>query len=562
MPAFLYVRSRAARPRGAARRSRLDKLARRLAPDNIAYRRPIVAERGNEVLTLFNGGSTARRKHTSVCLGSIFGCSAPWWTVGSGAPDGSFAIVRSDGAETELVSDVAGTRTLWYAQNDEQFIVSTSQRAIVMWLESFDCNDDAFAWQLSSGTLGPGLSWDRRIRALPPASRLVFDSRAWSATLHTAPVEYRPSDVPAARQCSELKDAIAETFRGLELDTDCGALALSGGYDSRMILLMLQDRPHLQTVTWGRPGAASEPRNDANIAQQLATKMHTDHSYFELELPPHGVDTVLDRFIRLGEGRTDSISGYIDGFSVWKRLHEAGCRTLLRGDEAFGCRAALTAGEVYRNMKCNVLADFAPESVGRLTELVPPQSRPEHLERRPSESLHTWRDRLNAEFELPYVIGPLNDLKFGYVDVVQPLVSRCIVEQVRGLRDELRTDKRAFKSIVEEVPLDVPFARRVAISPPESVLAHARVLRVLQAQLRRQGEEPGTAGALARHALELLARSNGRRAALRSRFARIVERVRRRSPRAPTLSPLRVAFRTCIIGRMQTLLREDAHALR
>jgi len=193
---------------------------------------------------------------------------------------------------------------------------------------------------------------------------------------------------------------------------------------------------------------------------------------------------------------------------------------------------------------------------------VPPQRRPEHLEQRPSESLHAWRDRLNAEFELPYVIGPLNDLKLGYVDVVQPLVSRCIVEQVRGLRDELRTDKRAFKSIVEEEPLDVPFARRIAVFPPESVLGHARVLRTLQDQLRRQGEEGGTAGALARHALEGLARSSGPRARLRAGFARLAERARRRMPRAPALSPLRVAFRTCIIGRMQTLLREDAHALR
>jgi hypothetical protein len=450
---------------------------------------------------------------------------------------------------------------LWYAHAADQFVVSTSQRAIVMWLESFDLNEDVLAWQLSSGTLGPGLSWDRRIRALPPASRLELDCLEWSIELHTTEVEYRASARPPTRQRDELKGAIAETFRGLQLDTNRGVIALSGGYDSRMILLMLKERPHLRTVTWGRRGAPEERLNDANIAQQLAAKMHTDHSYFELEVPARGLGDVLERFVRLGEGRTESISGYIDGFSVWKCLHESGYDTLFRGDEAFGCRAAPTPADVYRNMKCNVLADFETESVGRLPDLVPPQERPEHLERQPSESLQAWRDRLNAEFELPYVIGPLNDLKFGYVDVVQPLVSRLIVEQVRRLDDDLRTDKRAFKAIVEEVPLDVPFAKRVAILPPESVLADAPVLRELCEQLRRQSEESGAAAAVARHALELLPGQSGHRVRLRTTMARLVERVRRRAPRSPRLSPLKVAFRSYIIGKMHALLREDAHTL-
>src|SRR5687767_14159753 len=46
MPAFLYVRSRNALQLLPARRAQLEKLARRLAPDNIAYRPPIVVERG------------------------------------------------------------------------------------------------------------------------------------------------------------------------------------------------------------------------------------------------------------------------------------------------------------------------------------------------------------------------------------------------------------------------------------------------------------------------------------------------------------------------------------
>jgi asparagine synthetase B (glutamine-hydrolysing) len=560
MAAFLYVRSRSSLPPHPARRAQLERLARRLAPDNIAYRPPLVAERDAELLAVFNGGSAARRKQTSVCLGSLFDCAARWWTVGSGSPDGSFALLRSDEVATELASDAAGTRTLWYAQTSDQFVVSTSQRAIVMWLKSYDCNRDVFAWQLSSGTLGPGLSWDRRIRALPPASRLVFDRRAWSLEQHTPRVEYRAAAGTPERQRHELEDAIAETFRHLELDTERGVLALSGGYDSRMILLKLKDRPRLQTVTWGRRGALADRETDASVAQRLATKMQTDHSYFELEMPKHGVEEVLERFVRLGEGRTDSLSGYIDGFKVWKRLHESGCDALFRGDEAFGCRSAPTPADIYRNTKCNVLGDFRLGRDGPLAELAASQHRPAHLERRRAESLQAWRDRLNAEFELPYALGPLNDLKLAYVDVVHPLVSRRIIEQVRRLPDDLRTNKAAFKSIVEEVRLDVPFAKRVAIFAPETVLRNPEVLRALGGELRRQGEGSGTVAELARQVLELLPRPRTLRAPTSVR--RLVDKARRRTSRAPRLSPLKLAFRTYIIGKMQALLQEDARALR
>ena len=557
MSGFLYVRSRNTEAPAPARRSHLETLARRLAPDNIAYRPAVVAERRGEVLALFNGA--AARRETSVCLGAVHAGAVPWWKVGSGSPDGSFALLRNDADTTELVSDAVGTRTLWYTQTPDELVAATSQRAIVMWLQSYDCNPDVFAWQLSSGTLGPGLSWDRRIRALPPASSLTFDVRGWSAKVATAPVQYRASALEPERQRTELRDAITESFRRLELDTEHSALALSGGYDSRMILLMLKDRP-LHTVTWGQRSALADRRNDARIAQLLAAKMQTDHRYFAVDVPTHGVEEVLERFVRLGEGRTESISGYLDGFSLWKSLHERGWGGLLRGDEAFGCRAAPTPAAVYRNMKCNVLADYEIDSSSPLADLASSQRRPQHLERRPRESLPAWRDRLNGEFELPYVIGPLNDLKCCYLDVIHPLVARRIVERARCMPDEQRTNKIAFKAIVEETPLDVPFAKRPAIVSPDEVLRQPQVLRVLRDELRRQSEGSGAAAAVAGYALERLPASAGRR--LPTRVSRLVERAWRRAPRAPRLSPLRVAFRTYIIGKMQDLLQADARALR
>jgi hypothetical protein len=560
MPGFLYVRSRCMEARAAMRQAHLVAVARRLAPDNIAYRPPIVTEHDSDALAVFNGASAVQRQETSICLGSIFDRVTPWWKVGSEPPDGSFGLVRSDGDTTEVLSDAVGTRTLWYAETDDELVVSTSQRAIVMWLKSYDCNVEAFAWQASSGTLGPGLSWDRRIHALPPASRLTFDRRAWSSELATEPVAYCPPSGPPELQRAELHDAITDTFHHLKLNTEHGALALSGGYDSRMILLMLKDRrPPLHTVTWGRRDALQSRGSDASIARQLAETMHTHHSYFELELPQNGVDEVLERFVRLGEGRTESLSGYLDGFALWKTLCEAGLSHLFRGDEGFGCRAAATPADVYRNMKCNVLDDFRIDAASPLAELAAVQRRPARLERQPSESLAAWRDRLNAEFELPYVIGALNDLKYHYLDIVHPLVSRRIIEQARRLPDELRTDKSAFKSIVEEFGLDVPFAKCPAIWSPDAVLRHPQVLQALSERLHEQREGSGMPAALAGYALEVLPRAGGRR--VPAGVERFVDRVRRRMPGAPRLDPLRLAFRVYIIGRMQALLTGDARTL-
>jgi hypothetical protein len=242
-------------------------------------------------------------------------------------------------------------------------------------------------------------------------------------------------------------------------------------------------------------------------------------------------------------------------------LHERGTHEIFRGDEAFGCRAAPTPAAVYRNMKCNVLGDYAPDSVRPFVDLLPEQRRPEQLEQRPAETLHAWRDRLNAQFELPYVIGPLNDLKYGYLDVIHPLVSRRIVEQVRGLPDALRTNKTAFKSIVEAAPLDVPFAKYPAIVSPDVVLRQPQVVRVLSNELRRQSEGSGTVAALAGHALELLAEPDALCGRLPTRMSRLVEQAQRRLSRAPKLSPHRIAFRTYIIGKTHALLQQDARAL-
>lgn len=562
MSQVLYVRPRMGIPSSFGR-AELDALARRLKPDNIPFKKPLCIERDGTLVAVLNPGPTVRTERESVCVGSMFDCVGAWWQVGSGAPDGTFALIRSDDERTELLTDVIGTRTLWYTWTDDLFVASTSQRAIVMCLRSYTANPAVLPWQISSGTLGPGYSWDVRIRSLPPASRLLFDRRSWRGEASSAPVEYRAVNRSAVEHREVLREAITSTFKGLELDMERWVVALSGGYDSRMMLLMLKNHSCLQTVTWGLREALADRRTDAHIARLLAAKLHTQHLYYEIDSCAEEPERVLDRFVRIGEGRTEHIGAYADGFGVWRRLHERGIDGVLRGDEAFGCRAARNQAAVYRNMHCTTLADFRPDTAGPLAEILPPQRRPEHLERRSGETIEAWRDRLNAEFEFPYVLAPLNDLKVSYVDVVHPLVSRRIVERVREMPDELRTNKVAFKSVVDSQRLGVPLATRTAVPQADVTLRESHVERCIRGELQHASGRPGVVGNLAARSLELLSRAEPTLQRRRSARRYVLTTLRRRLhlESKPALDPRLVAFRTYIISRMQTVLGEDARAL-
>jgi hypothetical protein len=136
---------------------------------------------------------------------------------------------------------------------DDLFVASTSQRAIVTALGSYRPNRDAIAWMLSAGNLGPGLSWDSRIRCLPGNSRVVLDRDSWSLKEIVERIEFAPRHAPDRTHRDEFIRALREVFGKLRIDSETWNLMLSGGLDSRCILLMLENKSGLRSVTWGWP---------------------------------------------------------------------------------------------------------------------------------------------------------------------------------------------------------------------------------------------------------------------------------------------------------------------
>ncbi len=427
------------------------------------------------VIGIVNPVASLPIKRCSVCLGTFFGAADDWWMPGADAPDGNYALFRSGEYQVELVSDAVASRTIWYAKTDELFIASTSQRAIVYLLQSYEPNTSVYTWMLSSGTLGSGLSWDRRVQGVPVDARLMLDRREWTTKLSTETVYFSAEKLSDRDHERNLRKAITDTFDHLDMELDKWILPLSGGYDSRAILQMLTDRSGLKAITWGLRSALHNKKSDACVARDLAQKYGIPHEYLETDLSDEPVNEIFKRFLVAGEGRVDHISGYMDGFSIWKHLVESGNYGVIRGDSVFGWIPVANPIDVRRAVELLLLSDY--RNLGK----VPfheqfEQHLPKIFDKRENESLEAWRDRLYQSFRIPVVMAALNDLKNSYVEIINPLLSRRIVRAVRKMPDRLRTDRMLFKKIVVAANRDIRFAEYPAIEMSSNILKDTRVI--------------------------------------------------------------------------------------
>lgn len=460
----------------------LEGLVRRLAPDNLENPR-IVDERVDPLLTLATlelapdgrGPGWAMVGHSEDQLGPL----------GAPVPEGSFAGLRWSPEHVELLADAAGSRSLWYLETPALFAASTSQRALVLLSRSFEPNPQAMAWMLSSGTLGPGQSWDRRIRLLAPGAQLLFDRRRWTSRRSEAPVVFSADPLPAVQLHKRLQEAIEQTMSRCRFENGW-VLPLSGGFDSRALLWALGRQQRLPCITWGTRAARQDPLSDAAVAEGVARRAQAPFRYLEIDPGGATADRVLERFVVAGEGRVDHVTGYLDGLLLWQRLREEGIRGIVRGDEGFGWLPAATSRKGRLSVGLAVFADYrnvsALRSAGVATRTGEP-SWPRSLAREPGESVPTWRDRLYHNFRIPTILAALHELKAPFLEIANPFLAGRILEVVRQLPDELRTEKRLFREVAKAQDQWGPYAVHGA-NPSTTVLFDRPDFRqVLEAEL-------------------------------------------------------------------------------
>jgi hypothetical protein len=537
--------------------------AHRIQPSGVDVRPPRLISRDRVVAGISSPSATNLVHGASVAVGCME--RTPRWHIpGTPAPEGTYAICRSDERRIEVLTDAVASRTLWYYVDDSIFLASTSQRWLACVLGHFVPNERALTWMLVSGSLGPADSWDARFSRLPPDSTLSLDLDRWTVHLSRADDTFVPSTASSAEQREHLRGVLRETFDALDFDYSSWVLPLSGGYDSRGILCTLRRDRSLRTITWGTRASMHNPASDAAIARRLAESLGVTHEYLHTDLISGSLGDVLDQFVANGEGRTDHISGYLDGFAIWKMLTHRGVEGVIRGDEGFGWNRVPTTEQARKSVGLLLWSDFG--NLPDLDELgFAPQELPEHLLLRKGETASQWRDRLYHGFRIPTILAALTDLKAPFVEIANPLLTHSIVRLVRRMPDRMRTEKRLFREVVDDIGPGIPYAREAAIADVKTVLRGREAVEILSDTVRSEAARALLPPALLEHIGAHIASAlpaGGRRRGFRRRvldgIPPPVRAALRRFRRQHPMDFNAMALRVCIICMTHRLLEADA----
>jgi hypothetical protein len=547
-------------------RAVLERCAARLSPDNIRSCPPLTRTSPGLGVLVTGPVPDLPTDDRAACIGVMERSAAAWASVSSPSPDGCYVLLRHDNDRLEVISDALASRTVWYAQTPDVFLVSTSQRAIVSLLGGFEPERSAVTWMATSGTLGPSAAWDRRLSRLPGDSRLTLDRRSWRLAVSTNPIEFKAADRDDEALVGELGEAILTSCADLRLDLSRWVLPLSGGMNSRGVLIaFLATGLKPRCVTWGLSTSQVDPLNDAYIAKAVAHRLGVEHSFRATDHSDEDVRLVLDRFLVAGEGRTEDFGGYTDGLALWRDLHDSGVAGVIRGDEpGWGYGSYYSEDYARRKLRLRILSDYPPghliQRLGLEGEPVPPE-----LCRREGETFAMYNDRVDDGFLVPTRFAALNDIKAAYVEIANPLLTRRVVAASRRLPDHLRTERAAFSAFVRSRGPDIPFAEHQAVADPAEYLARPDFL----AELRRELGSSAAESVLGRDALDLLVGALQRpstitiKRKLRDVARRMVPmELARKVYRTPALllGTRELAFRIYIASRMQEMLRIDGSA--
>lgn len=467
---------------------KLISICKKIEPDNIRANPPKIVRGDTSITAIMNPVSTLTIFEDSILLGNAFtSTDKPWYSCAPEEIDGSFAIFRNRTGISECITDSVASRTIWYYYDSNMFLAATSQRAIILFLESFKFNEQCIPWMLSTGSLGPEHSWDKRISCIPPYSKLVLDKKNWKIKIKTKPISFKSSKSSRRLYRKQLYEAITNTIKKLQIDQKKWTLPLSGGYDSRGLLhfLLKTSKEKPSTITWGLKASRLEKNNDAYIAKKVAKALGVSNKYYHTNLSnKESTENIFKRFILNGEGRIDHIGGYMDGFHIWKTLFGSNVEGIIRGDVGFGMSKYVS--NLY-NVKYTVgiatCSDYI--NVNRLCKKygLPIQKIPHDLEIKSNETLEGWRDRLYHQFRIPTILAALSDLKLGYIEQITPLLSNNILELARNTPDKLRTDKKLFREIVNSFEPKLEYATKGANENYTNILKKREVVELLKEML-------------------------------------------------------------------------------
>lgn len=364
--------------------------------------------------------------------------------------NGSYAIIKSLKNKLSFFCDQFGSRTLWYYIDNENFIISTSQRAIVALKNSFHLNKESIAWYLSAGCQGPFISWDKNIIQVLPDFQYYFDEETWSISsikkkdlLLPKPNTTRKAEFINFFE-KKLKKSLLDIIR--KNNEEKKLLPISGGLDSRLLLGLSDDLKiinNLDLINWG---VKSNLFDDKKAATEIS-KFY-DKELIDIYLPEkiEVFDPMLNNFVAQSEGRIDHFNAFTDCFNLWEYVNQCNYRIIIRGDIPYPTGFHLNDKQARQKIGLERLSDFMNFNHSELDSYKNLQTHC-NLSRDSDESLIRWRDRLYASWRVPIILAGFTQLISAYSENRTPMMDWELFKEYMGLPDKNKGNKLHIREL-------------------------------------------------------------------------------------------------------------------
>ncbi|HEY0972083.1 MAG TPA: asparagine synthetase B family protein [Gemmatimonadales bacterium] len=202
-------------------------------------------------------------------------------------PVGIFAEWRWDGRRLEARTDRFGFQPLFYATDGSRLWLSPSIPELLRQGAPAELDDGALAVFLRLGVhLGDDTPF-LHIRSAPPAARLVWEEGRLTVTGERA---WRPlTDITRDRAIARYGELFRAAVARYEVDPERTVVPLTGGRDSRHILLELHAQGHAVPTVTVRPTPPWSDQ-DVTLAATVSEAVGVPHTVIETTRDRHADD--------------------------------------------------------------------------------------------------------------------------------------------------------------------------------------------------------------------------------------------------------------------------------
>ena len=180
--------------------------------------------------------------------------------------DGQFALVRVNGDETVVASDPFAMQALYIAERDGRTYVSTSSLALAGHLRATPSRHDFLSFLRTGYHFGTQTLWEG-VERLDPGTAVSIGPRGSERRVYWRPErDERVAGLDLESAVANAIETAVETYKALLTPASPAWADLTGGYDTRLLMLLLREAGlELTANTRG-----DERGSDRRIARQLA----------------------------------------------------------------------------------------------------------------------------------------------------------------------------------------------------------------------------------------------------------------------------------------------------